>query len=125
MFLLKSVRNFTCKNLRSCQFSSQTSSGMCCETADTSVLPTQAQVIICGTGAVANSVAYHLVENGWTDVLLIDKGRLVHFLLEWKRQSNTELHFFGTGYAKELLILVQELWDCLNLSKKEILFCLV
>ena len=39
------------------------------------VLPTQAQVIICGAGAVANSVAYHLVENGWTDVLLLEKGR--------------------------------------------------
>lgn len=39
------------------------------------LLPTQAQVIICGAGAVANSVAYHLIENGWTDVLILDKGR--------------------------------------------------
>lgn len=48
-----------------------------------SVSPTQAQVIICGAGAVANSVAYHLTENGWSDVLLIDKGRLVWFLINY------------------------------------------
>lgn len=48
-----------------------------CFAENNTVLPTQAQVIICGAGAVANSVAYHLVKNGWTDVLLIDKGRLV------------------------------------------------
>lgn len=46
-----------------------------CFASKNSVLPTQAQVVICGAGAVANSVAYHLTENGWTDVLLIDKGK--------------------------------------------------
>ncbi|KAL4119079.1 hypothetical protein QTP88_011944 [Uroleucon formosanum] len=40
-----------------------------------SVLPTQAQVVICGTGVVANSLAYHLVENGWSDIVLIDQGK--------------------------------------------------
>lgn len=42
-----------------------------------SVLPTQAQVVICGTGLVANSLAYHLVENGWSDIVLIDQGTYV------------------------------------------------
>lgn len=42
-----------------------------------SVLPTQAQVVICGTGVVANSLAYHLVENGWSDIVLIDQGKYV------------------------------------------------
>lgn len=46
-----------------------------------SVLPTQAQVVICGTGLVANSVAYHLVENGWSDVVLIDQGKYVSSLM--------------------------------------------
>nr|XP_018910548.1 PREDICTED: pyruvate dehydrogenase phosphatase regulatory subunit, mitochondrial-like isoform X2 [Bemisia tabaci] len=41
-----------------------------------SVLPTQAQVVICGSGVVANSVAYHLVQHGWTDVLVIDQGSI-------------------------------------------------
>lgn len=46
-----------------------------CISSNLAVLPTQAQVVICGSGAVANSVAYHLVEKGWTDVLLVDKGK--------------------------------------------------
>lgn len=46
-----------------------------------SVLPTQAQVVICGTGLVANSVAYHLVENGWSDIVLIDQGTYVFYLM--------------------------------------------
>lgn len=41
------------------------------------LLPTQAQVVICGTGVVANSLAYHLVENGWSDIVLIDQGKYV------------------------------------------------
>lgn len=43
-----------------------------------SLLPTQAQVVICGTGVVANSLAYHLVENGWSDIVLIDQGKYVN-----------------------------------------------
>lgn len=54
-----------------------------CFSASSSVLPTQAQVIICGAGAVGNSVAYHLIKNGWTDVLLIDKDRLEEALLHY------------------------------------------
>lgn len=42
-----------------------------------SVLPTQAQIVICGTGVVANSLAYHLVENGMSDIVLIDQGTYV------------------------------------------------
>nr|CAD7398058.1 unnamed protein product [Timema cristinae] len=40
------------------------------------VLPKQAQVVICGAGMVANSVAYHLVQNGWTDVLVLEKEKI-------------------------------------------------
>jgi len=36
-------------------------------------LPKQARVVICGTGIVGNSVAYHLVQSGWNDVVLIEK----------------------------------------------------
>lgn len=39
-------------------------------------LPTQARVIIAGSGAVANSVAYHLVTNGWTDVLVLEQDKI-------------------------------------------------
>ncbi|XP_015510109.2 pyruvate dehydrogenase phosphatase regulatory subunit, mitochondrial-like isoform X1 [Neodiprion pinetum] len=41
-----------------------------------SVLPSQVQVVIAGAGTVANSVAYHLVQNGWNDVLVLEQGRV-------------------------------------------------
>ncbi|XP_076292715.1 pyruvate dehydrogenase phosphatase regulatory subunit, mitochondrial-like [Lasioglossum baleicum] len=40
------------------------------------VLPSQSQVVIAGAGTVANSVAYHLVINGWKDVLVLEQDRI-------------------------------------------------
>ncbi|KAL1459132.1 hypothetical protein WDU94_011139 [Cyamophila willieti] len=40
------------------------------------LLPNQAQVVIVGSGVVANSVAYHLVENGWKDIVLLEQDSL-------------------------------------------------
>ena len=37
-------------------------------------LPSQAQVVIAGAGMIGNSVAYHLVQRGWSDIVIIDKG---------------------------------------------------
>ncbi|XP_043508700.1 pyruvate dehydrogenase phosphatase regulatory subunit, mitochondrial-like isoform X2 [Frieseomelitta varia] len=39
-------------------------------------LPSQSQIIIAGAGTVANSVAYHLVVNGWNDVLVLEQNRV-------------------------------------------------
>ncbi|XP_056645731.1 pyruvate dehydrogenase phosphatase regulatory subunit, mitochondrial-like [Diorhabda sublineata] len=39
-------------------------------------IPSQAHVVIAGAGVVANSVAYHLVQNGWKDVMLIEQGTI-------------------------------------------------
>jgi glycine cleavage system aminomethyltransferase T/glycine/D-amino acid oxidase-like deaminating enzyme len=39
-------------------------------------LPDRAQVVIVGGGVIGCSVAYHLTELGWTDVLLLEQGRL-------------------------------------------------
>lgn len=33
----------------------------------------EARVVICGSGIVGNSVAYHLVQNGWTDVVVLEQ----------------------------------------------------
>jgi sarcosine dehydrogenase len=39
-------------------------------------LPSSARVVIVGGGIVGCSVAYHLGKRGWTDVLLLEQGRL-------------------------------------------------
>lgn len=38
--------------------------------------PTQAQVVIAGAGVVANSVAYHLVKNGWKDIVILEQNAI-------------------------------------------------
>ncbi|MEQ2203402.1 hypothetical protein XENOCAPTIV_029585, partial [Xenoophorus captivus] len=40
-------------------------------------LPGQARVVICGGGIVGTSVAYHLAKLGWTDVVLLEQGRVL------------------------------------------------
>ena len=39
-------------------------------------LPDRARVVIIGGGVIGTSVAYHLAEMGWTDVLLLEQGQL-------------------------------------------------
>ncbi|PXY22621.1 GcvT family protein [Prauserella muralis] len=41
-----------------------------------SALPSRAEVVVIGAGIVGNSVAYHLAEAGWRDIVLLDKGPL-------------------------------------------------
>ena len=42
----------------------------------TSLLPTQARVVIIGGGAVGVSCLYHLAKQGWTDCVLLEKNEL-------------------------------------------------
>jgi glycine cleavage system aminomethyltransferase T/glycine/D-amino acid oxidase-like deaminating enzyme len=44
--------------------------------AMTDRLPGRARVVIIGGGVIGTSVAYHLAELGWTDVLLLEQGQL-------------------------------------------------
>jgi glycine cleavage system aminomethyltransferase T/glycine/D-amino acid oxidase-like deaminating enzyme len=39
-----------------------------------STLPERARAVVIGAGIVGNSVAYHLHQQGWSDLVLIDKG---------------------------------------------------
>ena len=41
-----------------------------------SVLPTQVRAVIIGGGVSGCSVAYHLAERGWTDILLLERKKL-------------------------------------------------
>ena len=38
-------------------------------------LPSSARVVVCGGGVVGTSVAYHIAEKGWKDVVLLEQGR--------------------------------------------------
>ena len=42
-------------------------------------LPQEVQVVIAGGGIIGCSLAYHLAEAGITNVVLLEKGRLVIF----------------------------------------------
>src|SRR4249919_3670619 len=39
-------------------------------------IPGRARVVIIGGGVIGASVAYHLAQLGWTDVLLLEQGQL-------------------------------------------------
>ena len=41
-----------------------------------SKLPERARVVIAGSGLIGNSVAYHLIQNGWKEVVIIDRGNI-------------------------------------------------
>jgi heterotetrameric sarcosine oxidase gamma subunit len=45
-------------------------------TGPTGDLPARARVVVIGGGIVGTSTAYHLASLGWTDVLLLEQGRL-------------------------------------------------
>ncbi|XP_053671526.1 pyruvate dehydrogenase phosphatase regulatory subunit, mitochondrial-like [Anopheles nili] len=41
-----------------------------------SVNPSQARVVVAGAGLLGNSVAYHLADNGWSNVLVLDQSKI-------------------------------------------------
>lgn len=38
-------------------------------------IPSHARVVIGGSGILSNVIAYHLVQYGWNDIVVIDKGK--------------------------------------------------
>ena len=40
------------------------------------MVPSTAKVVVVGGGVMGTGVAYHLAHEGWTDVVLLEKGEL-------------------------------------------------
>ncbi len=70
-----------------------------------SELPSSAQVVVIGAGIVGNSLAYHLAEKGWTDIVQIDKGPLPNPGGSTGHASN---FIFPVDHGKELTFLTLE-----------------
>src|SRR4051794_19062497 len=67
--------------------------------------PATARAVVIGAGIVGNSLAYHLSELGWTDVVLLDKGPLPNPGGSTGRASN---FIFPVDHSKEMTQLTLE-----------------
>lgn len=70
-----------------------------------SSLPKHANVVIIGAGIVGNSLAYHLAELGWRDMVLLDKGPLPNPGGSTGHASN---FIFPVDHSKEMTKLTQD-----------------
>jgi glycine/D-amino acid oxidase-like deaminating enzyme len=76
---------------------------------DSPVLPSDVQVCIIGGGVIGCSVAYHLAQLGWSDIVLLERGRLssgttwhAAGLIGQLRDTETETKLSGVYGAKLL-----------------------
>jgi glycine cleavage system aminomethyltransferase T/glycine/D-amino acid oxidase-like deaminating enzyme len=70
-----------------------------------SAFPSQARAVVIGCGIVGNSVAYHLADQGWSDVVLLDKGPLPNPGGSTGHASN---FIFPVDHSKEMTQLTLE-----------------
>src|SRR5258708_38638491 len=67
--------------------------------------PASARAVIVGPGIVGNSLAFHLAELGWTDLVLVDKGPLPNPGGSTGHASN---FIFPVDHSKEMTQLTLE-----------------
>jgi glycine/D-amino acid oxidase-like deaminating enzyme len=70
-----------------------------------SSLPSHVRAVVIGCGIVGNSVAYHLTDQGWSDVVLLDKGPLPNPGGSTGHASN---FIFPVDHSKEMTQLTLE-----------------
>src|SRR5438046_4554253 len=68
-------------------------------------IPARARAVVVGAGIVGNSLAYHLAELGWTELVLIDKGPLPNPGGSTGHASN---FIFPVDHSKEMTQLTLE-----------------
>ncbi|XP_055891264.1 pyruvate dehydrogenase phosphatase regulatory subunit, mitochondrial-like [Biomphalaria glabrata] len=73
---LFSLSSFKLSNLPRLSNRLHTSSVACNSQDEHPTVPSHCKVVICGGGIVGSSVAYHLAERGWTDVVIVEQGSL-------------------------------------------------
>jgi glycine cleavage system aminomethyltransferase T/glycine/D-amino acid oxidase-like deaminating enzyme len=70
-----------------------------------STFPGSARAVVIGCGIVGNSLAYHLTQQGWTDIVLIDKGPLPNPGGSTGHASN---FIYPVDHSKEMTMLTLE-----------------
>ena len=55
-------------------------------------MQTHARVVVIGGGMMGVGLLYHLAEEGWTDILLVEKGELTSRLDVARGRPVSELH---------------------------------
>jgi glycine/D-amino acid oxidase-like deaminating enzyme len=70
----------------------------------------QAQAVIIGGGVGGTSIAYHLTERGWSDVLLVDRAELT---------SGSTFHSAGlVGQLRSSVTLTRMMMDSVALYRR-------
>src|SRR5262249_60865698 len=91
---------------RRCASTSTASSAPCAQCSDCmSSLPHSARAVVVGCGIVGSSVAYHLTLQGWSDVVLLDKGPLPNPGGSTGHASN---FIYPVDHSKEMTFLTLE-----------------
>ncbi|HEY3184773.1 MAG TPA: FAD-dependent oxidoreductase, partial [Gaiellaceae bacterium] len=67
--------------------------------------PSTARAVVVGAGIVGNSMAYHLARQGWTDIVLLDKGALPNPGGSTGHASN---FIFPVDHSKEMTALTTD-----------------
>jgi glycine cleavage system aminomethyltransferase T/glycine/D-amino acid oxidase-like deaminating enzyme len=70
-----------------------------------STLPPRASAVVIGAGIVGNSLAYHLARQGWTDLVLLDKGP---FPSPGGSTGHASNFIFPVDHSKEMTLFTQE-----------------